>query len=95
VHHIEKNDREKLPEFYRNLSLCQSTHGDEDEDNVSDQDNEDYDFFDGDNKLDDGNDDLFVDHVDSYVMDEGIFESKNVARTKKVKGSRLKGESIY
>uniref|UniRef100_K3ZCW6 PB1-like domain-containing protein n=1 Tax=Setaria italica TaxID=4555 RepID=K3ZCW6_SETIT len=88
---VKNNDREKLPEFYRNLSPCQSTHADEEEDNISDQDSEDSNFFDSDNEVDDGDDDLFVDYVDEDVMDEGIFGSKNTARAKKAKGSRLKG----
>uniref|UniRef100_K3ZE85 MULE transposase domain-containing protein n=1 Tax=Setaria italica TaxID=4555 RepID=K3ZE85_SETIT len=53
-------------------------------------DNEDSDFWDSENELDDDDDDLFVDHVDKDVMDEGIGSAKSTGKVKKAKGSRLK-----
>jgi len=93
VHHVAKKPGEKLPDFYKNLS----PHKDNDQQSEepvqeagigSEEDSEDSDFVDTDNEVDDGDDDLFVDHVDDDVLAEGMIKKSS----KKAKGSRLKGD---
>lgn len=84
VVHTGKKPTEKLPNFYKNLSPMEVNSGTE-------EDSEDSDFLDSDNDLDDGDDDLFVDHVDDDVLDEGMIKKSS----KKVKGSRLRGQEGF
>ena len=63
VTYVDKNPREKLSDFYTQLSRKEEDQGVDTE--GSDYDDSDYDFEDGD-------DDLFVDNVDEEVVDEGL-----------------------
>lgn len=75
VIHVEEKQGEELPEFYKNLGKETNYQGDTDNE-VDDQ------FVDGDNDIDDGDDDLFV---------EGGVEQVTT-KTKKAKGSRSRGD---
>jgi len=84
VQHMEKRP-DKLPTFYSDLRK-ETTPG---ADNVSgsedDSDDSNY-FVDSDNKLDEGDDDLYEEYVD-----DDVDKAMQIAKAKKAKGSRLKG----
>jgi hypothetical protein len=93
VVNLPRKDGERLPEFYMNVETRQSsrgqssTRGPVEQDNSSDSassDSDYEDFYDSDYELEDDDDDLFVDSV----IDE------QVAKSKKAKGSRLKGPQV-
>lgn len=98
LQHIHKEEDEKLPDFYTNLRHRMNVQNEdsspvvEEKENVSEDDSEgDSNFMDSDCEFMGGDDDLFVDHVDENVEDEGVAKGKKIAKGKKARGSRLKG----
>lgn len=85
VQHMEKRP-EKLPTFYSGLRK-ETTPG-ADNDSGSGDDSEDSNYFvDSDNEVDEGDDDLYEEYIDGDVD-----KAMQIAKAKKGKGSRLKGD---
>ena len=57
-------------------------------------DSEDSEFLDNDYEVQDGDDDLFVDHVDEDVEDDVTAIRQMLAKTKKAPGSKLKRDAV-
>ena len=57
-------------------------------------DSEDSKFLDNDYEVQDGDDDLFVDHVDEDVEDDVTTIRQRSAKTKKAPGSKLKRDAV-
>lgn len=99
VQHIKKKG-EDLPDFYRKLKDRTienenfSHVGEEKGTNSGDGSENDTDFLDSDYEFMDGDDDLFVDHVDENVVDQGEAKGKKIAKGKKAVGSRLRGSEV-
>jgi len=100
VQQIKKKKGEDLPDFYRKLR--DKTIQNEDFSHVveekgtdkGDGSEDDTDFSDSDYEFMDGDDDLFVDHVDDDVVDQGVAKGKKIAKGKKATGSRLRGSEL-
>jgi hypothetical protein len=81
VVHVDKKQEEKLPDFYADVEQIGT-------------DSEDSDFLDSDYEVEDGDDNLFVDHVDEGVEDDVIATRQRSAKTKKAPGSKLKRDAV-
>lgn len=90
---MENKRGDELPSFYSNLDSMDDIMQQQATDPYvggtdSGEDSEDPDFVDSDNELENGDDDLDVQHVDGDVMDDGL----KMQKWKKAASSRLKGQ---
>jgi hypothetical protein len=85
VQHMEKRP-EKLPTFYSDLRKEITPSADNVSGIEDDSDDSNY-FVDSDNELDEGDDDLYEEYVD-----DDVDKAMQIAKAKKAKGSRLKGD---